>query len=375
MSKMTVKQKRELLVEMCKVREEVKTNEKLAQKIIHNRLAFIPHQKLYKFRTCSNQNLKTLEENCIWMSLASNFPDSFDNTINIDPKENVKAIKKWLDENYLVFCFDLAKSFCEQRGIAIPYTHDDFKEYIATCLDENGDPIEEKEQAFLIAHASEEELEHIDSIFQQLKFIREKFAEIEDKTVENMADVINQTRTGMRDRSLVYCMTERYDNHTLWENYAKNYTGFCIEYSFCDFYKQDFQDYKNLVDMFPMTYRKNKPYFNMVPLMEGSFRQFIYKDDSWTRDPELDADLNMQLFYKDSDYDYEREWRFSIKADNANKQKFPFVSAIYVGKDIKQRNLARLMKIATKLGVPIYKQEINRSMNGYDYKTIKESKK
>lgn len=374
MSKMTVKQKREMLVEMCKIREELKTNEQLVQEVIHQRLAFLPHQKLYKFRTCSNQNLKTLEENCIWMSLASSFHDSFDNTINIDPKENVKEIEKWLKENYPVFCFDLAKSFCEQRGIAIPYTHDDFKEYVTTCLDENGNPIEEKEQAFLIAHASEEELEHIDSIFQQLKFIRDKFAEIEDKTVENMADVINQTRTGMRDRSLVYCMTERYDNHTLWENYAKNYTGFCIEYSFCDFYKQDFQDYKNLVYMFPMTYRKKKPYFNMVPLMDGSFRQFIYKDDSWARDPELDADLNMQLFYKDSDYDYEHEWRFSIKADNANKQKFPFVSAIYAGKDITQRNLSRLIKIARKLGVPVYKQEINRALNGYDYKIVKESK-
>lgn len=374
MSKMTLKQKRDQLIKMCSIREELKTNEQLVQEVIKERLTFIPHQKLYKFRTCSNQNLKTLEENCIWMSLASSFHDSFDNTINIDPKENVKEIEKWLKENYPVFCFDLAKSFCEQRGIAIPYTHDDFKEYITTCLDENGNPIEEKEQAFLIAHASEEELEHIDSIFQQLKFIRDKFAEIEDKTVENMADVINQTRTGMRDRALVYCMTERYDNHTLWENYAKNYTGFCIEYSFCDFHKQDFQDYKNLVYMFPMTYRKKKPYFNMVPLMDGSFRQFIYKDDSWKRDSELDADLNLQLLYKNSDYDYEHEWRFSINADNANKQPFPYVNAIYAGKDIKPRNLARLIKISQKLGVPVYKQEVNRALNGYDYKIVKESK-
>lgn len=374
MSKMTLKQKREQLIKMCNVREELKTNEQLVQEVIKERLTFIPHQKLYKFRTCSNRNLKTLEENCIWMSLASSFPDSFDNTINIDPKENVKEIEKWLKENYPVFCFDLAKGFCEERGLVIPYTHKDFKEYIETCLDENGDPIEDKEKAFLIAHATAEELEQIDSILQQLKLIRDKFAEIEDKTVENMADVINQTRTGMRDRSLVYCMTERYDNHTLWENYAKNYTGFCIEYSFCDFYKYDFHDYKNLVYMFPMTYLKKKPYFNMVPLMDGSFRQFIYKDDSWARDPELDADLNMQLFYKDSDYDYEREWRFSINADNANKQKFPFVSAIYAGKDITQRNLSRLIKIARKLGVPVYKQVINRAINGYDYKIVKEFK-
>lgn len=360
---------------MCNVREELKTNEQLVQEVIKERLTFIPHQKLYKFRTCSNQNLKTLEENCIWMSLASSFPDSFDNTINIDSEENLKAIDEWVNENYSTFTFDLSKKYCETHGLTIPYTYEEFQEYIETCLDENGDLIEEKERDFLISHASTEELIHIEESFKQLKIIREKFASIEDSATKNMADAINEARTGMRKKALIYCMTEKYDNHTLWEIYAKNYTGFCIEYSFKDFDSKDFQDYKNLVYMFPMNYRKKKPNFNMVPLLEGSFRQFVCKDDSWIRDPYLEADLNMQLLYKDSDYDYEREWRFSINANNANKQLFPFVSALYAGKDISHRNLARLIKIANKLGVPIYKQEINRSKNGYDYKIVKESPK
>ena len=372
---MTLKQKREFFVEMCQVREELKANEQLAQEIIRKHLKFLPHQKLYKFRECIEQNFEALEENCIWMSLASSFLDPFDNTINIDPKENVKEIEQWLKENYPVFCFDLAKGLYEQKGIPVPYTHEDFKYYIETCLDENGDPIEEKEHEFLIAHASAEELERMDEIFQQLKVLRDKFADIEDSTLKNMSEVIEQSRVGMRERSLVYCMTERYDNHTLWENYARNYTGFCIEYSFRKFADKDFADYKNLVYMFPMTYRKKKPFFNMVPLMEGSFRQFIYKDDSWQRDPELDADLNMQLFYKHSDYEYEHEWRFSIGVENTNKQSFPFVSAIYVGKDIKPRHLKRLIGIAQKLGVPIYKQEFNNARNGYDYRIVKESMK
>ena len=86
-----------------------------------------------------------------------------------------------------------------------------------SCMDENGELIEEKEREFLIAHASPEELERMDEIFQQLKYIRDRFAEMEDSTFKNMSDVINQTRTGMREKSLVYCMTERHDNHTLWE--------------------------------------------------------------------------------------------------------------------------------------------------------------
>ena len=370
---MTLKQKRELLIEMCEVRDELKTDEQLTQEVIRKHLTFLPRQKLYKFRECTDRNFKTLEENCIWMSLASSFPDPFDNTINIDPKENATEIERWLRENYPAFCFDLVKSLAEERGMVVPYTHKDFIEYVETYIDENGELIEEKERAFLIAHASPEELEHVDEIFQQLKYIRDRFAEIEDSTFKNMSDVINQTRTGMREKTLVYCMTERHDNHTLWENYAKNYTGFCIEYSFRNFADLLFEDYKNLVYMLPMTYRKKKPYFNMVPLLDGSFRQFIYKDDRWQRDPELDADLNMQLFYKHSDYEYEHEWRFSIKVENTNKQRFPFVSAVYAGKDIKPRNLKRLCNVAKKLNVPVYKQVLNQANNGFGYEIVQEA--
>ena len=373
MPKMTLKQKRELLVEMCKVRDELKTNEQLTREVIQRHLAFLPRQKLYKFRECTERNFKTLAENCIWMSLASSFPDPFDNTINIDPKKNAREIERWLRENYPVFCFDLAKSLAEERGMVVPYTRKDFIEYVETCVDENGDLIEEKEREFLIAHASPEELERMDEIFQQLKNMRGQFAEIEDNIFEKLSDAIKQTRTGMREKTLVYCMTERHDNHTLWENYAKNYTGFCIEYSFRNFSELPFEDYKNLVYMLPMTYRRKRPYFNVAPLLDGLGRQFVYMDDSWQRDPEMDADLNMQFFYKHSDYEYEHEWRFSIGAENTNKQRFPFVSAVYAGKDIKPRNLKRLCNVAKKLNVPVYKQVLNQANNGFRYEIVQEA--
>ena len=373
MSKMALKQKRELLIEMCKVREELKTNEQLTQEVIRKHLTFLPRQKLYKFRECTDRNFKTLGENCIWMSLASSFPDPFDNTINIDPKENAKEIERWLRDRYLKLCFDYVKGLAEDHGGVFLYTYKDFTEYVETCMDENGGLIEEKELAFLTSRASPEELEHKDEIFQQLKNIRGQFAESEDCIFEKLSNAIQQTRTGMREKTLVYCMTERHDNHTLWENYAKNYTGFCVEYSFRNFADIPFEDYKNLVYMFPMTYRRKKPYFNMVPLLDGLCRQFVYKDDSWLRDPELDADLNMQLFYKYSTYEYEHEWRFSIGAENTNKQRFPFVNAVYAGKDIKPYNLKRLCNIAKKLNVPVYKQVLNQANNGFRYEIVQEA--
>lgn len=374
MSRMTPKQKRELLLELCQIRDAVKTDEQLAQTILRKHLKFMPRQKLYKFRECTERNFKTLEENCIWMSLASSFPDPFDNTINIDLKQNINEIEAWMYNNYPVLCFDLAKIFYESRGLGIPYTHEDFFEYTQTCLDKNGDPIEEKEREFLIAHASPEELAQMDDIFQQLKLLRDRFSDIEETAVKSIVEIINQLRTRIRETSLVYCMTERYDNHTLWENYAKNYTGFCIEYSFHDFAKVPFDYYKNLVYMMPMTYRKKKPYFNIVPFIDGVCQQFIYKDESWQSNPELDADLNMQLYFKHSDYEYEHEWRFSIKNAGNNEQYFPFVNALYAGKDISDNDLSRLLQVAVQLKIPVYRQVINLAQNGFDYILIEEAR-
>ncbi len=112
----------------------------------------------------------------------------------------------------------------------------------------------------------------------------------------------------------------------------------------------------------------------MVRFMDGAFRGFIFKDASWQTDPELNAELNLQLYYKNKDYEFEHEWRFSIKNENNHSQYFPFISAVYAGKDITHENLKRLTEIAKSLDVPLYKQEINPAKNGFDYIPVEEVK-
>ena len=364
---MCLTKKREFLLQLCQYGDTIKTDEELTQKVISERLQFIPRKKLYKFRPCEERHFQLLDENCIWLPPADSFVDLFDSTINIDLLKNSKDFESWFLDQYPTFCFDLSKHFFESRGLSVPYTHADFVEYNRTCLDKNGDPIEDMERAFLIAHASPSELQQMETIIQQLNILRNEFLQHLEPSMSAIIDAINDMRTYMRKASLVYCMTERYDNHTLWETYADKYSGFCVEYSFENFLDVPFDDYKHLAYMFPMTYRKVKPYFNIIPFVDGAFRQYICKDESWKNDPELYADLNMQLYYKSKDYEYEHEWRFSIKNAGNSKQRFPFIHAIYVGYNIAPNNLMRLHTIAKKLHVPIYQQRINNSKNGFNY--------
>ena len=367
MPKMTVQKKREILLRMCQLGDAIKKDELLVQNFVQERLSYIPHKKLYKFRECTNDNFETLSENCIWMPPANRFSDLFDSTINIDFRRNQKEVEEWLNNQFPVLCFEFSKKLCEDLGQPIPYTHDDFLEYTYTCLDENGDPIAEKEEAFLRKHTTQENLAGMDETLQQLKLLRVKFAEHQPEMFKAVVDTIEQIRGRMREVQLTYCMTEGNDNRGLWENYAGKYTGFCIEYSFERWRELPFQDYKNLAFLFPITYRKTRPYFNMVPFMDGAFRGHLYKDPSWQKNPELNTDLNMQLYYKHKDYEFEHEWRFSIKNAGNSKQYFPFVNALYAGKDIKEENLEKLCGIAERLSVPLHRQVVNKFGNGFDY--------
>lgn len=94
MPKMTVAQKREFLVEMCNCREYLKTDVELNKAVLKKHLKFLPQQKLYKFRACIEREFRMLEENCIWMSLASSFPDPFDHINRVVNRSRGCCIKQ-----------------------------------------------------------------------------------------------------------------------------------------------------------------------------------------------------------------------------------------------------------------------------------------
>lgn len=372
MSKMTVKDKKEYLMKLANLGEEQSYEKSTVDSILDEHIKSIPHRKLYKFRKCSEQNYKALEQNSIWMSPATSFNDSFDSIINIDLKKNQKELEKWLHNNVMHYVFEFVKEQYEKSGKDFPYTFADFEEYDKTCFTRNGEIKKDAEIKYLKSHASVDELSHFDEIMNQLYALRVQMEERWEPLAESLLNAINQTRNSFRENMLIYCMTERFDNHSLWENYADNYTGFCIEYDFSKFKKAPFDVYRNLLYLIPMTYRMHTPYFDLVPFLDKAAREHILKE-TVPENPEMQADLNMQLYYKNKDYEFEHEWRFAIKNKGNHSQFFPFVNAVYAGKDIAQKDLDQLIRITKTMNIPLYKQKINRANNGFDYEPIKEA--
>ncbi len=162
-------------------------------------------------------------------------------------------------------------------------------------------------------------------------------------------------------------MAKSYNVNSLWENYASNYTGYCIEYDFRKCRELGFEDYKSLLFLLPIIYKKKKPIFDVTPFIDIAMRQHFYGEKEALMPKELQLAINMQLLYKSADYSYEQEWRLIGDKRRGNLQLFPFVSAIYIGKDIAPKNENKIKAIALELGVPVLKQQLNSFSNRLEY--------
>lgn len=80
-----------------------------------------------------------------------------------------------------------------------------------------------------------------------------------EKMANDLLNTFNDKMLEIKDSFLVTCFTQTFKNDNLWQTYAKNYTGFCIEY---DLLKVEIETHDNLLfQISPMLYEKKASEF------------------------------------------------------------------------------------------------------------------
>ena len=370
MRRISIEYQETLLKRLIEFEASGQQNDEFVISEIKERIKYIPNNKLYKFRKITNQNLKALANNEIWLPCASSFPDDLDLIVNIDIYQDADAVIDLLR----IITYEKSKDFFVTQFPMIDKMGFPSIEEISNFSDEYiSDNCVFDAQKIYNFFKERYNLSESDLTLQQvemvLNFYTEKCNEKEywHEIVERLERDFGELQYALRKSKAVYCMSEKLNNPKQWEDYAEMYSGFAIEYSF-DKEDQILLENNYLISLFPVIYIENKPRLELSSLVEHVKSGL----PSSTNHPEglnIETKIHMQMFYKDIDYKPEYEWRFLKKCENdeGSLMKFPFVSAIYVGKNIRPRNLSRLKNIAKKLDVPIYKQRLNKSKNGYEY--------
>ena len=134
-------------------------------------------------------------------------------------------------------------------------------------------------------------------------------------------------------RNMGICsLSELKDCDKMWNNYAGNSSGYCIEYNL--------REYENINLLFPVVYQDNREN-NIVTSILGSFIGEMIYGISYGQ-AVVDKSQYMRLFLtKDTKWSYQQEWR--LLGDANQKLPAPKIHAIHLGKNISEQNKQKII--------------------------------
>ena len=323
-------------------------------------------KKLYRFRSFNENDLSAINNDYIWLSLASEFNDIKDSTI----KYNFKSQKEKILDIYFDWYPFILKNELKKKNPKIDLSRLDVNrelidEYRHSGFNKDGSYNKNKLRNYLLSRGVKGKNFEILNHYLENLLAKENIEREADKLFENFKKKMEE----LKDYYYVTCFTQTFKNDNLWETYAKKYTGFCIEY---DLSRINESEKKRLLfDFAPMVYGNKKP-VNFIELFNLAKMEYCEENFDKNLLEDMDVQFNLQARTKSKTYDHEKEWRFYQKKEDFKTRKFhfPYISKIYLGKDIKARNKSRILAIANGNRIEVYQQKYNIITASFIYEKL-----
>jgi len=279
---------------------------------------------LFKYREVNKFSINNLLNDSVWLSNPTDFNDPYDSSFTYDfTSYGIKSLNKNIDDFLL---HHNAAEFTKQEIKRIKDSEDSFQE-MNLVIREN---------------ATSEEKIILDKIEKVLLVKMQK---------ELYQDFNLQIKSSFRICSFSTINTSL----LMWSHYAKNHTGFCIEYDTGSLKYNSLQR-----QLYPIIYTDNL--FNTT-----KYQNIDLPDRN-------NLHLMLSALYKSIEWKYEKEWRLIIHGGiNIENHIMPRPKAIYLGSQINNDNKLKLIKIATYKNIPIFQMELDSTKFRLNIKTIKEN--
>ena len=195
--------------------------------------------------------------------------------------------------------------------------------------------------------------------------------EIPEDVIQPKIDVakgfLKNLSTSPRRTLAITSFSAKKDNRNMWENYAGNYSGFCVEYDFSKAPSEGYIKYTwDVLHLLPITYFGKRPVFDPTALLREMVQAELKQSDISFGDDFLEQYFRA-ITAKGYDYRAENEWRMIVSDSYAGEYSFPYISKIIVGKDMSKENELTMHEVATELSVPMLKQALSENENTYIY--------
>ncbi len=310
-------------------------------------------QKLYKYRECNEYNFKALEDRKAWFSNAINWNDPLDYSVAFDFQSDADKLKESFDEYSIRLALMLMNgyisSYCDQKK----QDYETISKAYYSIVSENGvdfDKIVEKLTPYVGDKVSRQiAVKTIETFHMPEKECNDKF--------ENLMNGIIRINKQLKDDTFMYCMSETRTNPHQWSMYAAEGKGFCIGYTL---EPKNESEKTLLMNLLPVYYGEKKNLSLVDYIMEGLSAYFGFGDNF---DERIAQQIFISLFIKEIEWQGEQEWRIGLNKiqmpEGTNLVDFDFASEIILGQNIEKSNELRLIEIAKKLNITIYKRKLD----------------
>ena len=364
------------LIESYKITDDSTKKEiKIFLDKISNWLIENTPQKLYRYRSCTDYNIHSLENDEIWGSSLLNLNDSFEGIPSFD-------LEKINQEINGLFCKEILQEYVEKL-LKFGYLYE-YKNMIPS----------EAKKSFS---------KNLEEGLKNKKLAIEKLYDFFDSNKVNfinnlnilLGDLIEKIYKNIdlyRSFKKIACFSTDYKSSLMWGHYADGNKGFVIEYNLSELIKKCSIKCKkeNLKKcdslglnylLVPVIYRKNSydgTDFLIQNIMYNFLSIIFNSNNSNDQIKYFDTDT---LFYlrlilnKSEAWSYEKEWRLVANLQSKTEQFTPECilkckpKKIFLGARMKEANKKKIIEICKRKNIEYDEMLVNYLSNDYSIET------
>lgn len=294
-------------------------------------------QSLYKYRPFDEHTFDMLENEYIFLCKAKNLDDPSECTATLTPDDYYDVNTNRLSYRVVDGILEYLRPYCSEANF------DEIKNQVYLTMAPDGYV---KRNYLLEASFVMQELAPDVNIAPFINFlgnIPEKMQEPEiGESIKKLLSLAYYAREYMGICSL----SELSDFTEMWENYADNSSGYCIEY--------DVEGYVHALDVFPVVYSDERNTDILSAILGGFLGKFIFG----MTNGQIDADKSQyfRLFLtKDTKWEYQKEWRILGKANE--HMTAPKIKTICIGKNASSDNRQKMREYCDKHNITLVVKE------------------
>lgn len=291
---------------------------------------------LYKYRPFDAYTFDMFENNYLFLCPPINLDDPTECMTTIDIKKFIDLEDNNLKREFTIHIIQMLKTYTSQEN----YTQICNLLYSIMKADGTID-------SNLLLEYSEEIKKYLPNDYDLAPFINyvvgipEMIDSWDNKNkIEEMINLMFNAREDMGICSL----SENFDDEYMWQNYAKNHEGYCVEY--------DLTEYEYSNQIYPVVYVKKEE--RETDLIKSIVLTAINDLILSLSDGRIIVDRSqcIKLFLtKYDEWAYQNEWRLIGNAKE--KLVAPKIKTIYIGKNASKENVEKLIKYSREMNFNI----------------------